>query len=139
MNIILKYICSPLKTPQSMIGTFALMIGSGVLCQSIAYQPGIGAKQMAWALHCAIIGAVVAPLCFLGGPILTRAALYTTGVVGGLSTVACCAPSDKFMYMGGPLAVGLGLVLASSLAGMWLPPTTVVGAGGFGLFTSIRK
>lgn len=75
------------------------------------------------------MGAVIAPMCFLGGPILTRAALYTAGVVGGLSTVAVCAPSDKFLYMGGPLAIGLGFVFASSLASMWLPPTTALGAG----------
>ncbi|XP_067638689.1 growth hormone-inducible transmembrane protein [Eurosta solidaginis] len=113
----------------SMLGTFAAMIGTGVLAQSIEYTPGIGPKQMAWALHSAVIGAIVAPMCFLGGPILTRAALYTAGIVGGLSTVAVCAPSDKFLYMGGPLAVGLGLVFASSLASMWLPPTTALGAG----------
>ncbi|XP_004527409.1 growth hormone-inducible transmembrane protein [Ceratitis capitata] len=113
----------------SMLGTFALMIGTGALAQSIEYQPGVGPKQLAWALHCAVLGAVVAPMCFLGGPILTRAALYTAGIVGGLSTVAVCAPSDKFLYMGGPLAVGLGLVFASSLASMWLPPTTALGAG----------
>lgn len=43
--------------------------------------------------------------------------------------MAVCAPSDKFLYMGGPLAIGLGVVFASSLAGMWLPPTTALGAG----------
>lgn len=31
--------------------------------------------------------------------------------------------------MGGPLAMGLGVVFASSLASMWLPPTTMIGAG----------
>jgi len=31
--------------------------------------------------------------------------------------------------MGGPLAIGLGFVFASSLASMWLPPTTALGAG----------
>ncbi|XP_055837645.1 growth hormone-inducible transmembrane protein-like [Episyrphus balteatus] len=113
----------------SMLGTFALMIGSGVATQAIPYSPGIGAKQLAWAAHCAIIGGVIAPMCFLGGPILTRAALYTAGIVGGLSTVAVCAPSDQFLYMGGPLAIGLGFVFASSMAGMWLPPTTMLGAG----------
>ncbi|XP_055919565.1 growth hormone-inducible transmembrane protein-like [Eupeodes corollae] len=113
----------------SMVGTMAVMIGSGMATQAIPYSPGLGAKQLAWAAHCAIIGGVVAPLCFLGGPILTRAALYTAGIVGGLSTVAVCAPSDKFLYMGGPLAIGLGFVFASSLASMWLPPTTMLGAG----------
>lgn len=58
-----------------------------------------------------------------------RAAWYTAGIVGGLSTIAVCAPSEKFLTMGAPLAMGLGVVFASSLAGMFLPPTTVIGAG----------
>lgn len=113
----------------SILGTFAVMIGSGMVAQSIPYSPGLGTKQLAWAVHSAILGAVIAPMCFVGGAILTRAAWYTAGVVGGLSTVAVCAPSDKFLYMGGPLAIGLGVVFASSLASMWLPPTTALGAG----------
>lgn len=54
---------------------------------------------------------------------------YTAGIIGGLSTVAVCAPSDRFMYMSGPLAIGLGVVFASSLGSMFLPATTVLGAG----------
>ena len=50
-------------------------------------------------------------------------------MVGGLSTVALCAPSEKFLYMGGPLAMGFGVVFASSIATMFLPPTTALGAG----------
>ena len=73
------------------------------------------AKQMAWAVHCGVVGAVIAPLCLLGGPLILRAACYTAGIVGSLSAVAACAPSDKFLNMGGPLAIGLGVVFASSL------------------------
>uniref|UniRef100_A0A1A9V6J6 Growth hormone-inducible transmembrane protein n=1 Tax=Glossina austeni TaxID=7395 RepID=A0A1A9V6J6_GLOAU len=113
----------------STLATFALVIGTGAVTQSLPYKEGIGAKQLAWAVHCSVLGAVIAPLCFLGGPLLTRAALYTGGVVGSLSAIAVCAPSDKFLYMGGPLAIGLGVVMASSLAGIWLPPTTALGAG----------
>lgn len=71
----------------------------------------------------------MAPLSLFGGPILIRAAWYTAGIVGGLSTLAACAPSDKFLYMGGPLAIGLGVVFASSLASAFLPATTALGAG----------
>lgn len=35
--------------------------------------------------------------------------------MGGLSAVAVCAPSERFLSIGGPLAVGLGVVFASSL------------------------
>jgi len=109
--------------------SIAAMIGSGMVARSIPYSPGLGTKQAAWLAHCAVIGAVIAPICLLGGPILTRAAWYTAGMVSGLSTVAVCAPSDKFLYMGGPLAMGLGIVFCASLGSAFLPPTTAMGAG----------
>jgi len=109
--------------------SIAAMIGTGMLARSIPYEQGFGKKQLAWALHCATLGAVVAPICFLGGPLLTRAAWYTAGMVGGLSTVALTAPSDKFLYMGGPLAMGFGVVFVSSIASSFLAPTTALGAG----------
>merc|ERR1711953_458932 len=109
--------------------SIAAMIGSSMIARSIPYTPGVGAKQAAWLAHCAVVGAVIAPICLLGGPILTRAAWYTAGMVGGLSTVAVCAPSDKFLYMGGPLAMGLGIVFCASIGSAFLPPTTAMGAG----------
>lgn len=109
--------------------TMVAMIGSGMVVRSIPYQEGFGAKQLAWMVHAGIIGAVVAPITILGGPLLVRAACYTAGVVGGLSTLAVCAPSDRFLNMGGPLAMGLGVVLVSSIGSAFLPPTTVLGAG----------
>lgn len=109
--------------------TFAAMIGAGMLLRSISYEQSPGAKHLAWILHAGVMGAVVAPLTLLGGPLLIRAAWYTAGVVGGLSTVAMCAPSEKFLNMGGPLGVGLGLVLASSIGSAFLPPTSIFGAG----------
>jgi FtsH-binding integral membrane protein len=60
---------------------------------------------------------------------MMRAAWYTAGIVGGLSTVAICAPSEKFLNMGGPLAIGLGVVFASSIGSMFLSPATALGAG----------
>ncbi|XP_021572746.1 growth hormone-inducible transmembrane protein isoform X3 [Carlito syrichta] len=108
--------------------TFAAMIGAGMLVQSISYDRSPGPKHLAWLLHSGVMGAVVAPLTIIGGPLLIRAAWYTAGIVGGLSTVAMCAPSEKFLNMGAPLGVGLGLVFVSSLGSMFLPPTTVAGA-----------
>jgi len=109
--------------------SIAAMIGSGMLVRSIPYQAAPSAKQAAWLLHCAVLGAVIAPICLLGGPILTQAAWYTAGMVGGLSTVAACAPSDKFLSMGAPLAMGLGVVFCASIGTMFLPPTTALGSG----------
>ncbi|XP_046888882.1 growth hormone-inducible transmembrane protein [Hypomesus transpacificus] len=109
--------------------TFAAMIGAGMLVRSISYDQSPGPKHLAWMLHAGVMGAVVAPLTLLGGPLMMRAAWYTAGIVGGLSTVAMCAPSEKFLNMGGPLAVGFGVVFASSLGSMFLPPTSAFGAG----------
>ena len=52
--------------------SIAAMIGSSMVARSIPYTPGVGAKQAAWLAHCAVVGAVIAPICLLGGPILTR-------------------------------------------------------------------
>lgn len=112
----------------SLFLTMGAMVGSGMIVQNIPYQPGLGAKQLAWMVHTGIIGAVIAPLCFLGGPIMIRAACYTAGVIGGLSAIAVCAPSEKFLSIGGPLAIGFGVVLASSIGTWFLPPTTALGA-----------
>ena len=46
--------------------SIAAMIGSGMLVRSIPYQTAPSAKQAAWLLHCAVLGAVVAPICLLG-------------------------------------------------------------------------
>jgi len=109
--------------------SLAAMIGSGMIVNGLPYKKGLGAKQIAWLVHTGIIGAFLAPLSLFGGPLIIRAAWYTAGVVGGLSAVAVCAPSDQFLKAGGPLAIGLGVVFASSMATMFLPPTTVLGSG----------
>lgn len=49
------------------------------------------------------------------GPLAARAAMYTAGVVGGLSLTAACAPSEKFLHWGGPLSLGLGVVFVASI------------------------
>nr|XP_058899743.1 growth hormone-inducible transmembrane protein-like [Kogia breviceps] len=108
--------------------TFAAMIGAAMLVQSISYDQSPGPKHLACLLHSGVMGAVVTPLTILGGPLLITAAWYTAGLVGGLSTVAICAPSEKFLNMGAPLGVGLGVVFVSSLGSMFLPPTTAAGA-----------
>ena len=105
------------------------ILGTGMIAQGIRYKEGFGLKQIAWIGHTATMGALLAPLCFLGGPLLIRAAWYTAGIVGGLSAIAVCAPSERFLTMGGPLAMGLGVVFASSVGSMFLPPTTALGAG----------
>jgi len=114
----------------ALIGTFAAMIGTGMVARSIEYRPGgVGAKQLAWIVHTAVMGAVIAPLTLLGGPIMARAALYTGGLIAGLSTTALVAPTDRFVNGAGWLSMGLGVVVAASVGTWFLPPTTMLGAG----------
>ena len=123
--------------------TIGALIATSTVCQSIQYQPGFGAKQISWLVHTAMVGAVLAPLTALGGPLLLRAAIYTAGIAGGISTVAMCAPNEKFLNWGGPLAAGLGVVFLASIGSAFLPPTGAVGLslysismyGGLALFS----
>lgn len=115
------------------LGTMAALIGSSVIVQSIQYEPGFGPKQLAWVCHCSLLGMVLAPLSMFGGPALIRAATYTVGVVGGLSAIAVCAPSEKFLVSAAPLSIGLGAVVASSIGSMFLSPTSKIGLGLYGI------
>lgn len=63
---------------------------------------------------------MVVNLCH-AGPLAARAAMYTAGVVGGLTLTAACAPSEKFLYWGGPLSLGLGVVFVASIGELQSP------------------
>lgn len=118
MNIAMK------NSLMAILATFALVIGSGMVVRSMPYEQNgpFGAKHLAWMGHAALLGGMIAPLSLMGGPLLMRAALYTAGLVGGLSAVAATAPSEKFLNMGGPLALGLGFVFAASVGSAFFPP-----------------
>ncbi|KAI1728268.1 inhibitor of apoptosis-promoting bax1 domain-containing protein [Ditylenchus destructor] len=110
------------------LGSLALIVGTGTIARSIPYENTM-AKHVAWAAHSGVLGAVLAPLCVLGGPALLRAAWYTAGLVAGLSATAICAPSEKFLNMAGPLAMGLGVVFVANIGSFFFPPHTALGAG----------
>ena len=40
-----------------------------------------------------------------------------------------CAPSEKFLMMSGPLAMGLGVVFVANIGSFFFPPHTALGAG----------
>uniref|UniRef100_V5IBK0 Putative growth-hormone inducible transmembrane protein n=1 Tax=Ixodes ricinus TaxID=34613 RepID=V5IBK0_IXORI len=110
--------------------SFAAMIGSGMLVRSLPYERGLGAKQAAWMLHSSVMGALVAPLCLLGGP---HPWSGQPGTLLGWWPVFRRWPRAPLLRssstMGGPLAIGLGFVFASSLGSMFLPASTALGAG----------
>ncbi|KHJ75578.1 hypothetical protein OESDEN_24806, partial [Oesophagostomum dentatum] len=62
-----------------LFATLAVIIGTGMLCRSIDYDNTLF-KHCAWMLHCGAMGAVLAPMVYLGGPVLMRAAWYTAGI-----------------------------------------------------------
>lgn len=78
-------------------------------------------KHAFWLGFNACQAATLSPLFFFSPAILSRAALYTCGVVGSLAYVGATAKNDTYLYMGGPLLAGVTVVALSSLAPMALP------------------
>lgn len=114
----------------SMITCLAATIGSSVLVFATPYTPEtLPLKIGAFTLFSTVVGATLAPVALMAGPLVARAAMYTAAVVGGLSLTAACAPSEKYLYTAGPLSVGLGVVLVASLGGMFATPGTALFSG----------
>ncbi|KAL5484027.1 hypothetical protein EMCRGX_G020454 [Ephydatia muelleri] len=114
----------------AMVTCFAATIGSSLLVIATPYTPEtLPLKIGAFTLFSAVMGATLAPVILMAGPVVGRAAMYTAAVVGGLSLTAACAPSEKYLYMAGPLSVGLGVVLVASLGGMFATPGTALFSG----------
>jgi len=78
-------------------------------------------KHLFWLAFNACQAATLSPLFFLNPAVLSRAALYTCGVVGSLSYIGATARSEQYLYLGGPLLAGVTVVALSSLAPMALP------------------
>lgn len=123
------------------------MIGLGVgsiaaLISTMATEKGSPAKYISYGAFTALAGMSLVPACYLGGPIILQAAGYTAGIVGSLSFVAANSPSDKFLWMAGPLSIGLGAVVVSSLGAAFFPTARLAPMlhnislyGGLGLFS----
>lgn len=84
-------------------------------------EPNSPAHYASWAVFSAVQGVTLSPLFFLNPAILGRAGIYTVGALGGLCYVGATAKSDTYLYLGGFLLAGVGVVLATSLAPMLLP------------------
>ncbi|KAK1594647.1 bax inhibitor family protein [Colletotrichum navitas] len=110
------------------------VVGLGGLALSFATMYGTRSispdnyipKYAMWAAFNATQAAMIAPLLtMVPGALLARAGLYTVAMMGSLSIVGATAKQDKYLYIGGPLLAGLGVVIASGLAPMVLPVTAV--------------
>ena len=124
------------------LGMMAVVVGSSVVVHMVPPEQTV-AKYGALMLFNTAIGLTLSPLCVLGGPLLARAAAMTAGVVGSLSFVAANSPSDQYLWMAGPLAMGLGAVFVASF-GALLPGGAIASVmhkvwmyGGLALFSGM--
>lgn len=100
----------------SLVGSIGSMMGVMYTSPENTVQ-----KHAFWLAFNACQAATLSPLFFFSPAILSRAALYTCGVVGSISYVGATATNDKYLYLGGPLLAGVTVVALSSLAPMALP------------------
>ncbi|GJN94684.1 hypothetical protein Rhopal_007775-T1 [Rhodotorula paludigena] len=103
----------------AMGGGLVLSIGSMYGVYGTA--PDSPLHYASWALFSAMQGLTLSPMFFLAPAILARAGLYTAGAVGGISYVGATAKADEYLWLGGPLLAGLGVLICSSLAPMLMP------------------
>lgn len=114
----------------AMVACISATMGSAILVHLTPYTPEtLPLKLGAFTLFTSVMGATLAPVALMAGPLVARAALYTAVVVGGLSLTAACAPSEKYLYVAGPLSVGLGVIVVASLGGMFAAPGTALFSG----------
>jgi len=126
------------------IGTLLATWGSIYLTMAIPYDKAAIPKHLAWVATNGLIGLSILGLSAMAGAtIIKQAAMITGCIVGGMSVAALAAPNDTFLQMGPYLGVGLGVVIAASLGGMFFPQSSLLmnislygGLGLFGLFTA---
>lgn len=80
-------------------------------------------KYAMWGAFNLAQAAILSPLLFLQPALLARAGLYTATMMGSIAFVGATAKQEKYLYIGGPLLAGLGLVFVSGLAPLILPVT----------------
>jgi len=117
-----------------MAGLIGATMGLSGAQRSIPYRSSNMVPKVALAAGLyGIIGTVLGPMMHVGGPAVTRAAMYTGALVAGLTLAAVTAPSERYLQMSGPLMMGFCVVAAASLASAFLPPTGMLGGGIYGI------
>merc|ERR1739848_875 len=127
----------------SFFGCIALMMGSGYVCRSVPFDGNaFGTKAALYYLHMGIVGAVISPICALGGPIVLRAAGLTACVMAGLATTAMVAPCDAYLKTYGFVNVGCWMMLGACAmsffpmgAGVQMGLSSIIMFGGLALFS----
>ncbi|WFD28616.1 hypothetical protein MNAN1_003629 [Malassezia nana] len=98
-----------------------LVASIGGMMGAQALPPNHPAKVPCWLLFNLSQAAVLSPLLFLNPAVLTRAGLYTAGLMGSLCYVGATAKENQYLWLGGPLLAGVTIVALSSLAPLILP------------------
>lgn len=106
------------------VAGISLVGGIGSMMGVMYTAPDTPAHYACWAAFSAMQGLTLSPLFFIAPHILGRAGLYTLGATAGISYVGSTAKSDQYLWIGGPLLAGLGVLICTSLAPLVLPATT---------------
>lgn len=107
------------------LGCIAAMWGTGALVQATPFNGSpFGAKALAYYLHQAVVGAVIAPIATMGGQACLFAAGATAALMAGLALSAIVAPSDAYLQMYGPLNAGMFLMLGACAMSFSMNPMT---------------
>jgi len=112
-----------------LFGAFSSIISCGSLVRSFPYmEDHLDKKHLAWVAYAGLLGAFVAPMILISGPLMIKAAWYTAGVVSAMSLLNEKPPkNDDFIIKAKPLLASLLAIFFSSVGAMVMPKTTRLG------------
>jgi FtsH-binding integral membrane protein len=101
-----------------------LIMSIGTMYGCMATSPDNYVQKYAlWGAFNVTQAALLSPMLFFSPALLARAGLYTVAMMGSIAFVGATAKTDKYLYLGGPLLAGVGIVAVSGLAPLVLPAT----------------
>lgn len=101
--------------------TVAAMIPSTHLLFTTDYEREKIKKHALFVANHMIFGAMISPIVYAGGALVTQAALATGCIIGALSFAGMKGDPNTFAQMRAPLAIGLGIVVSAGLGSMFFP------------------
>eukprot|EP01087_Luapelamoeba_hula_P018331 TRINITY_DN5894_c0_g1_i1.p1 TRINITY_DN5894_c0_g1~~TRINITY_DN5894_c0_g1_i1.p1 ORF type:complete len:398 (+),score=39.49 TRINITY_DN5894_c0_g1_i1:79-1272(+) len=123
--------------PWVMVGaSLVTTIGSMVAITALPQENTVG-RHVAFVIFNTAMAASLSPLGFMGGRLILNAMAGTGVMVSALSLVAASAPLGSLQSFEGPLGIGLGVVIASSIGQMLFPSALLMNLvvyGGLAVF-----
>eukprot|EP01029_Cantina_marsupialis_P010214 TRINITY_DN23282_c0_g2_i1.p1 TRINITY_DN23282_c0_g2~~TRINITY_DN23282_c0_g2_i1.p1 ORF type:complete len:302 (-),score=94.70 TRINITY_DN23282_c0_g2_i1:259-1164(-) len=102
-----------------LVGSVLATFGTLIPCLATRKE-NTGLKHALWAAFSFAEGCALTPAVLMFAPFVAPAAIITGATCLGTSMLAAVSPDDKFLAMGGPLSIGLMLLLGSSLASVFI-------------------